>query len=1048
MNIKVLILGILAWLTMAGASQAQECLIGTTSCSHPIGGAGGGGGGPVDTDNNGLYEWAFMHDADGDGSGGVTCTAKNAPDLACKVAGQVIYRDWMDDVNVMMRDEMDLGGVIQLPAGTLVSWPCYDASRRGESIIDPQAAADDALVLWNDPRIETDVQFTGTSTGGSDTTLVDSAAPFVQDDDSALDMTGWDVTVTVDAGVDLHLKVASNTDDTITFAAPTDQPCSTTDFPFSGCTGSAAGDATTSVDADDAYTIVVGSAWRDQIADTAYGDCPLDGTGGTYRLINLAPRDWSGTIIGMGADPLRNDTSSMGTGTARPTGPTGTFIAQDYGTDDSFGYAASAGDINGVGRSGWFGIPRKNRHIVLGVDFEKNITDGTAQYQAGAGVWDAYSNTVGAALTGGVAADTNSNGIADDYELIIAGVPTGAVQEYQFDDTSEAFDGAGFAVGDRIRYVMAAACTDDNDDAGVPQTTGSADGFCDENGEALVGSTGVGKVSWHTVAAYQTATRVRFSPNLPVKASTSDTYDIYSVQWYDKNYVCVCPTATACSQDAATVKGNDGGANFIDELNKGDILVVQAERAFLAPETFISGRILEDGTAFTTACGPVGSQIGERVYLGNISIDASETDQADRGSGGFYSPDPKQAMKVGVVPQRYMESNITITNLSIGPQDFMNEAGGDCSTTYVTPWQETEAGWSDGINCDTGHMAAYVGMGNFVFDKVIFKHGGSYVIDGISHVSGRNLVTRSSFLYHTGKGIFDGPWNMYDVEIREGHFFGDVASNWMGPQYMTNIRVVNNIFSAFTTLAGYAYDKQFTNFKFLGNTMNSGWYVNGGAFAITWKDIYVDGWRNIGVRYPLGNAKLSNAWTNSVIVFDGAAQPTLLSGNTVDGVTLIGSIGNVIGFGEASIGADLIVGNTIRNVKHFTDYLVNGPQIGTDGQQVSNNRSIGPLSNTDPGTEWCTIVFRGNGGNGDDGESQIAANNFFFDIWNNNRSVPLFGVGTQNTAGCEYALYANHGQVPLTVAGDCSTPSGAAECITGCGLAQEGDYFTIQRRCE
>jgi hypothetical protein len=1048
MNITKLILIML--LTLPFAAYGQECLIGSTSCSAPISGAGGGGGGPVDTDGNGLYEWAFMHDADGDGSGAVTCTAKDVPFLACKMAGQVIYHDWMDDVNVMMRDEMDVGAVIQLPAGTLVSWPCYDNSRRGEAIIDPKAAADDSIVRWNDPRIETEVQFTGTSTGGSNLTLVDSAAPFVQDDMSALDMTGWDVTVTVDAGLDLYLKVGSNTSTTLTFLAPTDQPCVTTDWPFSGCTGAGAGDATTEIDASDAYTIVVGSAWRDEVADTAYADCPLDETG-EHRLINLSPRTWGGTIVGMGADPLSNDTTTMAASTNRTTGPTGTFIAQNYGTDDQHGYDAVAGNINGVGRSGWFGIPRKNRHIALGVDFSRQFSGADGQYQSGSGAWEAFSILDGAATTGGTVADTNSNGIADDYELVIAGVPTGAFLVKQFDDTSEDYTATGFAVGDRMRYIQGQICPDLYDEAAVPQTTGNPDGFCDETGNTLVTSTGIGKVTWHSVSAYTTGTRVRIYPSLPVIPTVLDTYDIYSIQWYDNNFVCVCANVTDCSASAGSIIGNDGGADFVDELNKDDIVVVMTEHPDLTPETFYSGTVLADGTTFTETCGPVGAEEGERVYLGNVHIDSTNVSKLSRGSGSFYGVHPKRGLFIGVQKPEYMDSDVTISNLTIGPNDFMNEAGGDCATVYVNPWQESQNGWSDGINCDTGHMAAYVGMGNFVFDRVIFMHGADYVIDGISHVNGRNLVKRSSFLYQSGKGIMDGPWNMDDVEIRGGHFYGDVVSNWMGPQWNNNIRVVNNIFTKYTTISGYAFNKQFTNFQFLGNTMSSGWYVNGGTFAITWKNIYVDGWRNIPDRNGEAFAtKLTNSWNIAVVAFDGYSQQRVTSGNTIDGITLVNSIGNAVSFGEASIGANMIMGNTIKNVKHYTDYLIPGsPQIGSDGQQVSANRGIGLGGDIDPGIDWCTIAFRAQGSAGDDGESQIAANNVFFDIWNDNKEMNLFGVSTSNTVGCDYALYANHGQVPLTVADDCSGGyTGAAECITGCLLGQEDDYFSIQKRCE
>lgn len=87
----------------------------------------------TDADGNGLYESAYLWDADGDGSGHVVCTAKDTPDLACKALGEVIYRDWADDLNCAMHGcgfgQMELAGVIRHRAGvTYLNWPCYDAS--------------------------------------------------------------------------------------------------------------------------------------------------------------------------------------------------------------------------------------------------------------------------------------------------------------------------------------------------------------------------------------------------------------------------------------------------------------------------------------------------------------------------------------------------------------------------------------------------------------------------------------------------------------------------------------------------------------------------------------------------------------------------------------------------------------------------------------------------------------------------------------------------------------------------------------------------------
>lgn len=109
---------------------------------------GGIAGRLIDNDSNGLYESAYLWDADGDGSFKVTCTAKDAPDLACKVAGEVIYRDFADDMNCAVHGcgfgQMEKRGTIYLEEAVVyVNWPCWDA---GESAgFNDPAATNDAL---------------------------------------------------------------------------------------------------------------------------------------------------------------------------------------------------------------------------------------------------------------------------------------------------------------------------------------------------------------------------------------------------------------------------------------------------------------------------------------------------------------------------------------------------------------------------------------------------------------------------------------------------------------------------------------------------------------------------------------------------------------------------------------------------------------------------------------------------------------------------------------------------------------------------------------
>lgn len=112
--------------------------------------ASGGGGGSVtaDADGDGLYESAMLWDADGDGSTEVVCTAKDAPDPACKADGEIIYRDFADDLNCAMHGcsngQMERNGSIYLrDAVAYVIWPCWEPTNaRNPSTAGTEASHD------------------------------------------------------------------------------------------------------------------------------------------------------------------------------------------------------------------------------------------------------------------------------------------------------------------------------------------------------------------------------------------------------------------------------------------------------------------------------------------------------------------------------------------------------------------------------------------------------------------------------------------------------------------------------------------------------------------------------------------------------------------------------------------------------------------------------------------------------------------------------------------------------------------------------------------
>ena len=107
----------------------------------------GGAGSRNDNDGDNLYEAAYLWDADGDGSVMVTCSDKDVPDVACKVEGERIYRDFTDDINCAMHGcgfgQMETNGTIYLEDNAVyVNWPCWDYAEPA-GFNDPAAANDD-----------------------------------------------------------------------------------------------------------------------------------------------------------------------------------------------------------------------------------------------------------------------------------------------------------------------------------------------------------------------------------------------------------------------------------------------------------------------------------------------------------------------------------------------------------------------------------------------------------------------------------------------------------------------------------------------------------------------------------------------------------------------------------------------------------------------------------------------------------------------------------------------------------------------------------------
>ena len=116
----------------------------------------------VDVDNDLKAEFAYLWDADGDGSTYVTCTAKDAPFPQCKFNGDLIYPDAADDLNCMIPQPdgtprcgqsrtMAQGGTIRLlPDVRYIMFGCWDIEAWTADANTPTNVP--SVTTINDPR--------------------------------------------------------------------------------------------------------------------------------------------------------------------------------------------------------------------------------------------------------------------------------------------------------------------------------------------------------------------------------------------------------------------------------------------------------------------------------------------------------------------------------------------------------------------------------------------------------------------------------------------------------------------------------------------------------------------------------------------------------------------------------------------------------------------------------------------------------------------------------------------------------------------------------
>jgi len=527
-------------------------------------------------------------------------------------------------------------------------------------------------------------------------------------------------------------------------------------------------------------------------------------------------------------------------------------------------------------------------------------------------------------------------------------------------------------------------CTDIYDDTvGGAQTSGDPDGICDSDGVTI--------------------------------AQDIRTEDMVGS-------LCICDTDT-CAGDFQ--QGKDlatGDGSFLDSLEHGDLLVakLRATHRMNGSKTVKVGwYMLQDGDTVTEQGSCRTGAVDVPVGVWSLNGDTMCVDLYDNATGeAQVSGDPDglcdddgattrgrthgaafgfadgldfddHQIPIGVVHEDFLNTSVTISNMTIAPQDWPEEPGGDCEGSAV-PWIDADATGED-YDCDTGHLTRINGSGAIVIEDVVYKNSPNFTIDGDSTLI-KAVIRDTDFYYETGKAILDGSWTIRNIRVVGGQFSAQIASMWGGYNSIVGMLVQNSSGSIGLEFNDGQHYGFFRDIRFENTAIDVVMLVECGARFNTVEQLV-----DVGRIVEPGGTTLES-WIKPTLSIagkrstnDGCAPGFEVYGNTFDGI-------------YTDLGRHASTGNSVLSIDPG-----NTPTAGTDGDSIYGNtfRNIN-VESFETDTTGCIVGVRA-GAADNSGQTRPLALNMF-DGLTSPGSWYAFGL-MGATGGCDSPIDAADGKI-------------------------------------
>jgi hypothetical protein len=341
------------------------------------------------------------------------------------------------------------------------------------------------------------------------------------------------------------------------------------------------------------------------------------------------------------------------------------------------------------------------------------------------------------------------------------------------------------------------------------------------------------------------------------------------------------------------------------------------------------------------------------------------------------------ADNVAVVHARsdYKNTNVTIANMSIEPQDYWNEVGSRCTNDTTndsvsngtafranlaasgTVFIEATDNANFDFSCDTNSLIGFWGGGRINLENVNIKNFHFYPLDGGSS-GGTHIARNVRWMHGQGGPAWDSGngWQVRDSSI-EHSTFNSTAFSVLGAGFLVeNLIVKNSVFSYLASLNAISEGSRYFNIRAENSQLAGLFFLDCGAKRNTFRDLYITG-RHVFLQGSTPGSFLLSCSTTS--------DP--ITANTLDGMVVDNPDSSINNETQPAVLLSTTTGNTAAILNNT--FLNVRAGINTSGG--------------DAGEEGCifgTYDYVPGGAAADGGESEVFTRNYF-----GSSSVPANG---------------------------------------------------------